>query len=55
MTIFQVHFHLAFPQGKDPVLSHALLIAQAVLRFVNIFFFFVNTFNGKPGGLCEKP
>jgi hypothetical protein len=54
MTIYQVQFHVAFPENAG-IIFITLLIVQAILRFLNIFFFLINFYNGQPLKLWEKP
>ena len=54
MTIYQVQFHLAFPENAGGIFI-TLLIVQAMLRFLNIFFFLINFYKGEPAKFWEKP
>ena len=53
MTVLQIHFHLTFPEIEDDE-NHTVLVFQAIFRFINLFFFLVNTYHGVPGVLCRK-
>ncbi len=54
MTILQVQFSLAYSEKKDFFDSCPIIIFQAVIRFLNILFFLINTYEGRPTKLCEK-
>jgi len=53
MTIYQLQFNLAFPETAGGF-SIALMIIQAILRFLNVIFFLINFKNGEPLKLCDK-
>jgi hypothetical protein len=48
MTVYQFQFLFTFSEEKFPSLFYNLIIIQATLRLVNIVFFLINSYFGKP-------
>jgi hypothetical protein len=49
-TIYVAHFHLTFPE-ETTIGMIILVIFQAVLRYLNLLFFLINSYLGEPGKL----